>query len=69
SRCSWDILPVSWARTAGLPHPLGLPKMLPWAERQMLRSRRESCAPTSCIVRAGRCTARRPTRRDSSSWI
>uniref|UniRef100_A0A2I2YES7 Uncharacterized protein n=1 Tax=Gorilla gorilla gorilla TaxID=9595 RepID=A0A2I2YES7_GORGO len=63
SHCNWDILPVSWARTGGTS------RMLRWAERPIRRSPRESCAPTSCIVRAGRCTARRPTRRDSSSWI
>uniref|UniRef100_A0A8C2NGT1 Uncharacterized protein n=1 Tax=Capra hircus TaxID=9925 RepID=A0A8C2NGT1_CAPHI len=63
SLCSWDILLVSPVL------PLCLPRMLRCAGRPMPRSRRESCAPTSCTGPAGHYTAKRPTRRDSSSWI
>lgn len=49
--------------------PLCTPRMLRCAPRPVPRNRRESCVPTSYTGPAGRPTARRRTRRDSSSWI
>lgn len=64
--------PVFSSAGPSAPPPLApslpvLRRMLRWAGRTPLRPR-GSCAPTSYSARAARCTARKPTRRGSSSW-
>lgn len=49
--------------------PSALCRMLRWDLGPKATRHRGSCAPTSCTEPAGRCKARKPIRRDSSSWI
>lgn len=44
-------------------------RMLRWDLGPKATRHPGSCAPTSCTEPAGRCMARKPIRRDSSSWI